>query len=311
MKNNLEKLLSAKFPDHKGNYPEFQVCCPYCRENRYRFGINLKKRVGHCFNCQKSIGARGILTLLGIAHAEIGVIQTDFSFLEEPEGKEVTETLVAPDIDVGRPLHEVLNASDSQALLMHMHAKRICKYLESRGFNPIEFSEDYGALVPYPGTRYTGRVILPVYEKGNLVYFQARATNPQAKPKYLNPAKEHAALSKSQIVYNLDKAKEYEEIILCEGIFSAVSAGKNAVGIFGKELSDTQMYKIFKSGVRSVVVMLDEGAEEQAQAAALKLSTRLKVRVAKLLGGDPNELPHSDVVKAVQKAVVFDEFVFV
>ena len=34
-----------------GRYPELRICCPQCDETRFRFGINVQKKVGHCLNC--------------------------------------------------------------------------------------------------------------------------------------------------------------------------------------------------------------------------------------------------------------------
>lgn len=83
----------------------------------------------------------------------------------------------------------------------------------------------------------TGRIILPVYEAGELVYLQARAVEAWRKPKYLNirAARKGAVMWKG--------VHSYEEVLVTEDILSALRLtllGHNACSTLGTAVSDGQ-----------------------------------------------------------------------
>jgi hypothetical protein len=135
-------------------------------------------------------------------------------------------------------------------------------YLEQRGFRDPLLWQQLG-LCWSNVLRFANRLILPVYEDGQLVYFQARALQSGMQPKYLNPKKEDGLHTKGTVVWNLDVAQSFEWLYICEGIFNAMAIGLNAVACFGTVLSDTQISKIVgKSQARGIILVYDYGAEE-------------------------------------------------
>ena len=73
-------------------------------------------------------------------------------------------------------------------------------------------------------------------------------------PKYLNS--EGTPKSKTLFnIYNIDKG--INQIILCEGIFNAITAGKNAVASYGCSLSERQCELLIEKEPKSILIAYD------------------------------------------------------
>jgi hypothetical protein len=309
--NSLEKAIKSKFGDWQGDFPELRVCCPFpeCGDNRYRLGINVVKRVGHCFNCGLVLNSASLLDLVGSENiyepTDYESVEQDIVDLERTDVKnpEFTGEIEVPGIDIA----SLSESGYSQTLRPEF--QRAMEYLESRNLNPVEVSEAHRFQIPFPGSYLKNRLILPVYEGQKMVYWQARSLT-DAKPKYINPPRSECPAGKSQFVFNLDTAANYEEVLICEGIFSAISCGPAAVAIFGKELSDAQTCKIIKKRVRKVVIVLDPGEEEASRKIARKLQGRLEIRIAHLRTGDPNQISQQELEDRLNFAEPFEDLDF-
>jgi len=111
-----------------------------------------------------------------------------------------------------------------------------------------------------------------------------------SEPKYLNPEKGEG-LGKSQVIFNIDRARNFDNGVIVEGAFDTISTGDNAMGILGKSLSHSQLMKIVQSQFKSISIALDSGERK----AALKMAMILKrwvpdVRICDLPEGDPDIL---------------------
>lgn len=298
----LADAIKSKFPGVRGQFPEFKICCPLCSDARFRFGLNVVRQTAHCFNCGVKLNATRLLEAIGLSNA-IWYEPNDFdnleAFLREadlPENVSTPQTQDSLELDAD---------SLSQKTDSTLYSLAI-KYLENRGFDSQKLIERYHLLLARPRSRERGRMILPVFECGKLVYYQARALSDRQFPKYLNPPKRPGCAGKSSYVFNLEDAATFDEIFICEGIFSAIAAGPNAVAVFGKELSDVQAKKIIFAGVKKAVIVFDAGEHESAKRAAAKLCGRVQCRIAELPYGDPNEISERELSLAISKAEIFD-----
>jgi len=106
---------------------------------------------------------------------------------------------------------------------------------------------------------YSRRVIIPSYNcDGQLNYFVSRSYYPDEKMKYKNPPiSKNVICLESQIDWN-------EPIILCEGVFDAITIRRNAIPLLGKFPSKLLIEKIFMSGVSDIVISLDNDAKTEA-----------------------------------------------
>lgn len=106
---------------------------------------------------------------------------------------------------------------------------------------------------------YEGRIIIPSFdEEGDLTYFVSRSYDKQFYPKYKNPP-----VSKN-IIFNDLFVDWSSDIILVEGVFDAITAGRNAVPILGSTLNQNSvlLQKIVKEDA-GVYVALDPDAKKK------------------------------------------------
>jgi len=82
-----------------------------------------------------------------------------------------------------------------------------------------------------------GRVILPVYRKGKLIWYQSRAVYDGQKPKYIQPSRD-----KSSVYFLGGTHKDMSRIIVVEDILSAIRVGNIAPTfcVLGTKLSTVQ-----------------------------------------------------------------------
>ncbi len=91
--------------------------------------------------------------------------------------------------------------------------------------------------------QYQGRIVIPYYDRnGKLIYWNARATHPKAKLRYVGPPKE-VGCGKDDVVYMDHWPAVGSTIHLCEGEFNAKSlsiAGLHGAACGGKNMSEKQ-----------------------------------------------------------------------
>jgi DNA primase len=100
------------------------------------------------------------------------------------------------------------------------------------------------------------RIVIPVYNKNSLVYWQARAVIKGQIPKYTNPP-----TSKTEVIYWVDPPTgRTDQVVVTEDILSAIRVGKHvtAASILGTKTSDSQAAQL--SGFDEVTYWLDPDA---------------------------------------------------
>ena len=123
-----------------------------------------------------------------------------------------------------------------------------------RGLSP----QDYQFFVS-DDKRYEGRLIIPFWHGGRLIYFQARSLDDALiEPRYLNPV-----VDKEKIIFNYDElvnGPTVEPLFITEGALDAISIGKRAVALNGSTLSDWQLAELKKVARRGrkLVFIIDK-----------------------------------------------------
>lgn len=102
------------------------------------------------------------------------------------------------------------------------------------------------------------RIQIPNYVVGSLTdmicLWEWRKENiSKYNPKYLYPKE----ISTHNTVFNLHNIKENDTIILCEGIFNAITAGKNGVASYGCHLSNIQLNLIMSKNPTKIIIAYD------------------------------------------------------
>lgn len=190
-------------------------------------------------------------------------------------------------------------------------------YLQSRGFDPIELGEQYEisycTSATFPFSLALNRIIIPVKHESKLVGWQARflGERPTWKtgvPKYFNLASKYG-FRKSNVLYNLDNAREHKYVVLMEGPTDVWRYGPEAVASFGKSMSQQQL-ELVRLNFDRVVILLDGDAE----ADSIKLYEKLQPHVQKVLriqlkeGLDPGGMTTEQLRNCVELEMKINNF---
>ena len=134
-------------------------------------------------------------------------------------------------------------------------------YFESRGFSRKTLSHFNVRDCNNNKSPMRHRSIIPIYSGGSEIGYIARSTKDWLQPKYLFSS----GIKKTDYLYNYDGAieavKESKCIFLVEGqgdVWKLWECGvKNAVGLFGKDISNKQRSLLLKSGATTLVILTD------------------------------------------------------
>jgi DNA primase len=105
---------------------------------------------------------------------------------------------------------------------------------------------------------YQNRIIIPSYDDNGLLnYFVGRSFMGD-NMKYKNPN-----VSRDIIPFDWFIAWS-QPIILCEGVFDAISIRTNAIPMLSKKPSKSLLRKVFEKKVKTVYIALDDDAKKDA-----------------------------------------------
>lgn len=293
---------------------EISVKCPWCSDEdpSEHLGISLDRENWGCLRNGTHRGKkphRLVQALLGCSNAQASLIVgqqsvTDPSTLGEALAA-LNATSEALSADTG---HEVLEhlPPEFQPIRPDNSTKRFWRYLEKRGFTPVQKVIDKYDLRCCQTGRYKERIIMPLYDHaGDLLCWTSRAiVTPAETPRYL---------ASSQVVkstmFNEDRLYEGGDLLfIVEGPFDAMKLdyyspkGVRATCGFGVTWTTDQiciLHKLIKR-FRKIVVMFDYDAAGQAFDAADWLQFP-NVSIAQLPDGigDPGEMNAKQIKRLV------------
>lgn len=219
--------------------------CISCGEQKYKLYIHFQKKVFICHKC-------------GISGSIHGQIQTSVDHFDRK----------VEDFRNGNATHR---PSISSSIELPEGFKRIREssglpysYLSKRGLSRDEI-KDYG-MGYCPEGRYEGRIIIPIYRDGELVYFIGRSFSGRI-PKYLNVGK-----GRNKVIFKTF-TNPVSSCIIVEGVFTAIYVSRllPAIATLGKIISETQCEQISK-WCKKVYVVLDSNARKECIQATCKLA---------------------------------------
>jgi hypothetical protein len=262
--------LQEIFPDHKLVGKKWlNISCSFCQskglgpDTGYHFGINYKYGYTHCFRCKTRHKLSYFLKIL-----EISYNKDDFVFDETPL---VTKKAV---VEFPKEYINTLDLFDSR----YSNYINALEYIDKRVGIELALKINVGFCNI---GRYANRIVIPVFDKhDNITYFVARTIYKFLEPKILNPYGE-----RKSILFNWNTAQKFSEIFVMEGVFSALTMYPYGVATFGKEVTEEQIFKIIRSKVKIVNIVLDGNAVKDAYDVAnriLNLTNKVKVKVLEL-----------------------------
>jgi len=226
--------------------------CPFCHHHKKKLQINLQTQQWHCWVCDAK--GKRIQRLLKRLHVDSHKLKKIYEIYGDD--------YVVYSNNTEEEKVELRLPSEFQSLL-----------IEPKGINPL-----FGKVKEYARKRgisegdikrynigycdsghYANRIIIPSYDRDNrLNYFIARSVFDEEKFKYKNPpVSKNVIMFENQINWN-------EPITLVEGVFDAMAVKRNAIPLLGKFVPKTLNDTIYKKEVKSINILLDEDAQEQA-----------------------------------------------
>ena len=257
---HIKEIIEDLFPEAKSasDGKEIVFNCPECGKTMH-FYFNLRKEVGHCFKCGY------IATFKELCKGRKYSIPKVFS------KRDLEENLRKDPVSLPK---EYISFSDRRGRGM-MWNKAIA-FLHRRGIKEKTI-EEYKLGFCQEG-RYFGRIIIPIFENGECVYFVARTFLNHSK-RYLNPLGKGNDYGKSDVIFGLDKASDFSNCKIVEGVFDAMSNGLDYIALLGKQLSDQQKKKIIEKRFESITVILDGDAKKDALEIASALFPYTKIKI--------------------------------
>ena len=302
----IEALEAAEIDYHPGrDEDEIYLCCPFCTDQRFRLGVNVRNGFANCFNDGCGFKARGEYTFRKLQEAlDTGEIEA-----KQRERKRKKKRM-----------HERIELPEGFRLLTppdedNEHWNRVAwSYVRSRGVTREQIVHKkigYSVLDPF-----AYRVVFPVYLHGVLVGLVGRDFTGKQDPKYKNSVGDKA-------LYNLPE-KKHTSVCLSESVLTALAIEKAAkklgidsCGLLGHSLTDGQLDLL--KHYKRVYLWLDP--DEAGVEGLIGITGKLKqanksIRVilpkGLMNGGsfdkrDPDELETDEIVKRLDRAEVFTE----
>ena len=231
----LEKVLNKSYQMKNGEHAFY---CPFCNHHKKKLQVNLETQIWHCWVCNK--GGHKIGILLRKLNAPKKIISEVLKILGDYRGvSKDKEEITEYNVSLPQCYKPLWKKSDDPLYKNAIH------YLRQRGIGSVDILRYSIGYCSSGG--YSNRIIIPSYDAdGKLNYFMARDMFPNSKFKYKNPP-----MSKDMIGFEM-YINWKEPIVLCEGVFDAISIRNNAIPLLGKFLSKTLLKKLAEEQPKEV-----------------------------------------------------------
>lgn len=251
----------------------YRVRCPFCQDRRHRLWINhqfgqLDARgwpmtfLAYCYNeqCLQVAGRAAELykMIFGLQNRNsrraprilAGVVED----LSAPTAVKLPgEVLPIQDLPAGHPAVEYMVGERGYPMEVLSHyAVGYCTWADP-GWDPSQ---------PNRVRLAQGRVIIPIYDSGMLVGWQARYIgNPPSKtiPKYFTSP----GIKRGQLLYNRERVIDKPFVVVVEGTTSAWRIGDYAVAMLGLPITLRQRQLLYVHWARRPVIFLLEDEQHE------------------------------------------------
>lgn len=294
-KNRVITTLSnalGSYSNLKGN--ELAFYCPFCNHSKQKLQVNTETQKWHCWTCNS--GGKKLTSLL----KRLDVDRKTISIIREIYGdSNYNPQTEDADTKVYISLPKEFTSLSEVPKGFNPEYKNAMFYLSQRGIGIKEIIK-YNIGYCKEGI-YGQRVIVPSYNSdGSLNYFVSRSYYPDNKMKYKNPPiSKNVICFESQVNWN-------EPIILCEGVFDAITIKRNAIPLLGKFPSRSLVEKIFMSGVSDIIISLDSDAINEALKAAEYFRKQgINVKMMYMEDKDASEIGYEKFYQQLKKTKEF------
>ena len=266
---------------------EYMFFSPFVSHYKPKLQINMSSQKWHCWVSNR--GGHSLYSLFKNINADSRYFNELKDIVFIPSKKDETESKVI----VSLP-REYQSLSSKSKSLFYKHA---IKFLKQRGINETDIKKHKMGFCD-DGV-YQNRIIIPSYdENGILNYFVGRSFMGSGM-KFKNPN-----VSRDIIPFDWFIAWSYP-IVLCEGMFDAISIRTNAIPMLSKKPPKSLLRKIFEKQVKMIYIALDDDAKKDAY----NLSEFFKdfgidAKVVNLpKDKDPNDLGFDKITDLINKTI--------
>jgi len=265
---------------------EFMYWSPFITHHKRKLQINIQTQKWHCW--VSNTGGRNLFQLFKKVNASREQFNELVELVGEPKYSRVKKQDKKDLVRLPDEYKPLWNGGDG---IVKRHA---LTYMYKRGFTDDDILKHNIGYCDEG--KYSNRIIIPSYDSdGQLNFFVGRDFY-KSKLKYLN-----SFTSKDVIGFDLFINWD-EPIILCEGVFDAMSFKRNAIPLFGKTMSKRLHKKILQQKVKKVFLALDDDAQVDAMKISEKLMNEgIDVRKIDLKNGDPNDIGFKKLTKMLSE----------
>lgn len=253
------------------------IQCPWCGDDDPSQHLNVSL-VKEAYGCWRSTGHGGhkpqrlVQALLGCSWAQAGLVTAQYSVADPSTLGEALAALEATSEPAkGLAGYEVtgcLMPGHFERITRYGSAERYWQYLRRRGFDDIKQLVHYYELKYCTTGRWKDRIIIPLYQQGDLRGWTARALkNPITAPRYLSSSD-----AVKTTIFNEDRIQQGGKLLfITEGPFDAMKMdfyGKvrnvRATAIFGLATTIGQicLLRSARTKFKQAVILLDHDAHE-------------------------------------------------
>lgn len=291
----VENILGEGKPTSRGNYAFY---CPKCKHFKRKLEINListtkLENQWNCWTCSDFRGKtlKSLFSKLKVPNEKYEELNTILGTSYKYNPEELKQDIK---VELPKEFQPFINLHKSNITGRHA----LTYLLRER---KITFEDVIKHNIGFCETgKYRNKIIIPSYSKeGKVDYFVARAFDDSTHKIDAPICDKNIIGFESLINWDLP-------IIITEGPFDALSAKRNAIPLFGKNISPKLKEKLMYDRVKSIYLSLDEDALKQT----LKISEELmnlgkKLYVVRLNGKDPNEIGFLNYTQIIQQSKRF------
>jgi DNA primase len=302
--NLIDALEAAEIDYHQGrDDDEIFICCPWCSDQRFRLGVNVRSGLSNCFNDGCGWKGYGEYTFNKLQEAlDTGEIEAKQS---ERKRKKKHMQLELP--EGFRDLIEFKDPNKAGDYWI----RTAWHFIRKRGITRDQIKEKkigYSVIGPM-----AYRIVFPVYLSGVLTGLVGRDFTGKQEPKYKNSIG-------AKCLYNLPEHK-HSTVCLSEGVFDALAIehgakklGIDSVALLGHSIKDDQIEMLHH--YKRIIVWLDP--DDAGIEGLISIRNKLKDRNVKvvlpkgMMDGDydrrdPSEMETSEIKSRLERAEHFGE----
>lgn len=339
-------LINDIAGENKEAITDYRYKCPFCGETKFKFYVQKESPyLWQCYHCGRSgRPVTFVMQYYGVTfHKAVDILDTymeDEGLLnfEQITGYDSNELTEAEQILLSLTAHNntptsteamtaVLYPTNTKFFQFNMHnpeAYPYMQYLVDRGVTLkqlLQHGMGYvirGEVAKTDGEgtiTITNSVIFTTFDDHNQPrYWNTRSIEPDAYIKALNAPARRDQFGKNNSIFNLNRARKTDKIIISEGVFNALTTGDSGVATFGKQVTEGQVSMLAEAGIDNpkmkYYIFLDTDATKEA----LKLAKKLYQYVPNVYlvenpykGKDANDLGSAITQELIRKAIPYTE----